>query len=162
MGVTCTICRVSAGDFEALGEDELAARLRYGAPGAEDLDKAWDGILWLISEERRERELMLPDPDLPETQSLMPNDSFDAGGAQISYATPARVARIADALGKLDGAALRARYDARAMSAAAVYPEIWDGDEPDALDYLVGHFETLRETYREAAAAGDYVLVAIA
>ena len=74
----------------------------------------------------------------------------------------ARVARIADALGKLDGAALRARYDARAMSAAAVYPEIWDGDEPDALDYLVGHFETLRETYREAAAAGDYVLVAIA
>jgi Domain of unknown function (DUF1877) len=162
MGVTCTICRVSSSDFEALGEDELAARLRYGAPGAQDLDKAWDGILWLISEERRERAFMLPDPDLPETQSLMPNDYFDGGEAQIAYATPSRVTKIAAALGKLDEAALRSRYDGRAMTEAAVYPEIWDRGEPDALDYLVGHFETLRETYRAAAAAGDYVLVAIA
>jgi hypothetical protein len=161
MGVTCTICRVPANEFDALAEDELAARLRYGSPGAMDLDKAWDGILWLISEERREREHMLPDPDLPETQSLMPNDYFDAGEAQIAYATPSRVTKIAAALGKLDDAALRSRYDGRAMAAAAVYPEIWDRGEPDALDYLVGHFETLRDTYRAAAAAGDYVLVHI-
>jgi hypothetical protein len=159
MGVTCKICRVSAADFDSLGEDELADRLRYGAPGVEDLDKAWDGILWLISEERRERPYMLPDPSEPETQSLLPTDRLD--GESIAYATPDRVARIAEALGKLDGAALRARYDGDAMTAAGVYPEIWDGGEPDALDYLVAHFETLQAMYREAAAAGDYVLVNI-
>jgi len=161
MGVTCTICRVSAADFNANDKRTLCDRLRYNAPGAEDLDKAWDGILWLISEERREREYMLPDPDLPETQSLLPTRSFEVGGERIAYATPERVEKIAEALGKLDEAALRARFDGDAMQEAAVYPEIWEG-EPDALDYLVAHFETLRDTYRAAAKAGDYVLVKIA
>jgi len=160
MGVTCTICRVSADDFKALDKDALVERLRYGAKDAEDLDKAWDGILWLISEERRDREF-IEDTDLPETQALMPTDSFKAGGEQIAYAPPSLVKKIAAALGKLDDQALRARYDGRAMIADAVYPEIWNGGEPDALDYLLAHFKTLRDTYTAAARAGDYVLVQI-
>ena len=159
MGMTCMMCRVGAQDFQSVEKARLAQRVLYGAEGAVDLDKSWDGLLWLISEERRKRKHMLPDPELLETQALMPVEHLDGASRRVGYATPDRVTEISKALDKIDPETLRAHYQPRAMRKASVYPNIWD--EPDSFDYLADYFATLRNTYRKAAAAGDYVLVAI-
>lgn len=158
MGVTCVICRVSAKEFKTAKADRLAERTRYGAKGAVDLDKSWDGILWLISEERREREFMLVDASLPETQALMPTERLD--GTDVAYATPKAVLAITTALDAFDEETLREHFKPKAMKSADVYPNIWD--QPESFDYLASSFEQLRDMYRKAAEAGDYVLVKIA
>jgi hypothetical protein len=71
-----------------------------------------------------------------------------------------RVAAVHGALSAVDRTALRARYDAAALSAADIYPQIWD-EEGEALDYLLENYEELRAFYAAAAAGGSAVLVAI-
>ena len=160
MGVTCTMCRISPAELARASEDDVAAKLRYGADGCLDLDKAWDGIAWLISDERRRERMAMLDPQTIETKALFPVETIEAVGGKIGYVDPKLVAKIAAVLAPIDEATLRKRFDAKAMRASDVYPEIWD-DGDDALEYVLGHFEDMRELYRAAAAAGDCVLVRI-
>ena len=122
-----------------------------------DIGHAWDGILWLVSEERRDR---WPAAALPETQSLVPPGSSALGGARVRWARPSLVPVIAAALDAIDDASLRAHFDPAAMRAHDVQPDVWD--EAPSLEHLVSSFERLRKLYRQAAKAGDGVLVVIA
>jgi hypothetical protein len=155
MGMSMKVRRIAADECESLDSDAIRDRLRYGEDGVVDLDKAWDGISWLISEERRERPYMLPDPSDPETQAVY---GIDPEGEGMLFRTPPeRVASIADALRALDDAALRAHFDPARMTEADVYPTIWDEGE-EALAYLLANFAELRALYLAAAAAGDAVI----
>ncbi len=55
-----SVRRLDAASVESLDLQALEAVLAYGKPHVVDLDKAWDGIAWLISEERRDQPYMLP------------------------------------------------------------------------------------------------------
>jgi len=155
MGMTMKIRRITADECESLSSDEVRELLRYGAAGVIDLDKAWDGIAWLISEERRERSYMLPDPSEPETQAVY---GIDPEGDGLQFRTPPeRVVEIAEALSPLDDAAARTHFDPARMNDAEVYPPIWDEGE-EALAYLLANFAQLRALYLAAAAAGDAVI----
>lgn len=155
MGMTMKLRSISAAQYESASSDELRDLLRYGQPGVVDLDKAWDGIAWLISEERRERPEMLPDPSEPETRAIYGIDPED--GVLLFRTSPDDVKEIAAAIGALDDAALRKNFTPDEMTAADVYPSIWDeGDE--ALEYLIGNFHTLRGVLSAAAKRGDAVV----
>lgn len=158
MGMTMKARRVRATTLETATSDDLRALVQWGEPGLVDIDKAWDGIAWLISVERRERPYMLPDPSLPETQAVYGVDPEDS--ALLFRYSPARVQRIADALGPLGDDALRAHFDPAAMQDADVYPRIWDEGE-GAFEYLLSHFHALRRLYLDAAAAGDGLVTLI-
>lgn len=155
MGMTMKVRRIAANECESLDSDGIRELLRYGAEGVVDLDKAWDGISWLISEERRERPYMLSDPSDPETQAVY---GIDPEGDGMQFRTPPeRVADIADALRPLDDMALREHFDPARMTEADVYPQIWDEGE-EALAYLLANFAQLRALYLTAAAAGDAII----
>ena len=68
---------------------------------------------------------------------------------------------MAAGLDAVDDATLRARFDPAAMSEAEIYPHIWDDGEDEFDNYLLPHFTALRDFYRDAAASGDAVLLAV-
>lgn len=155
MGMTMKARRIPAATLQTATTDELHEWLGWGLPGRIDLDKAWDGIAWLISEERRERPYMLPDPSLPETQAIYGTDR-QGEGLLFRY-SPAQVVRIAEALRPLREEDLRRRFAPAEMLAAEVYPRIWDEGE-EVLDYLLTNYRKLRALYLDAAAAKDGVV----
>lgn len=160
MGVTAKLRRLTEAQWQALREQpESIFELLRERKAVVDIDKAWDGILWLISEERREggQEAMV-DPSDPEAWSLAPPNLANIGGTLVRWASPRHVEAIVKALDAIDDAALRARFDPDAMSARDVYPDIW-AEEDEALAYLSDNFARVRRLYRQAAKAGDGVLV---
>ncbi len=74
-----------------------------------------------------------------------------------------KVKAIATALGAVDRATLAARFDARALTQADIYPSIWSrpGEEAQNRDYLLETFETVRDFVAGAADAGEALLVYI-
>ena len=104
-----------------------------------DLDKAWHGIHWLL------------------TGSAFGDDaSFSylaAGGKEVSLAdfgygpprtiTSVQVAEWDDTLSKISRDELAGRFDAKAMLAAEIYPQIWA--EADSLDYLLQAYIRLKD-----------------
>lgn len=149
--------RLDPASIETLDLEALEALLGYGKPHVVDLDKAWDGIAWLISGERRDQPYMLPDPSLPSTQAIYGVDSERGSVGLVCRQPPARVKRIAAALEPLDEAQLRPFFLPKRMLAEKVYPPIWnEGDH--VFGFLLENFEALREVYREAAKAGDGVV----
>jgi hypothetical protein len=159
MGVTCSLRTVDAVTFAAQPREKLGELLTWGQAGVIDIDKAWDGITWLLSSERRAGDTIPDDPQLLETRALyLPH--FEPG-CNVMWAEPAEAAAISGVLERLDAATLREHFDPTAMNEGMVYPENWD-DEPEyGLSYLLEHFQLLRDAYRGAAQRGDYVLLRI-
>ena len=158
--MTMRLRRLDASSIDSLDLEALEELLRYGAPNVVDLDKAWDGIAWLISEERRDKPYMLPDPSLPSTQAIYGVDPEKGAGGIVFRNPPARVKRIAAALESLDEAQLRPFVQPARMLAEKVYPPLWnEGDH--VFGFLLGHFEAHREVYRQAAKAGDGVVTTV-
>jgi hypothetical protein len=120
------------------------------------LDKAWDGLNYLISPARR--------------VSYNPHESTDVlrqaieGTEELNPAVdhtmliPAQVAAQAAALlAGMTCDSLREHYSPEAMEAADVYPtDAWDDD---GLSYPTSYFEDFKAFYAEAAKAGHAVIV---
>jgi len=118
-----------------------------------DLDKAWQGIHWLL------------------TGSAFcthePLCYLVAGGQEVSLTdfgygpprtlTSSQITTWDDALSKISPEELARRFDAKAMLAADVYPQIWI--EPDSLDYLLDAYRRLRDFVSVARRAHAGLLV---
>ena len=118
-----------------------------------DLDKAWQGIHWLL------------------TGSAFSTDEplcyLVAGGQEVSFTdfgygpprtlTSSQVAAWDDALSKISPEDLGRRFDWKAMLAADVYPQIWA--KADSLDYLLHAYRRLRDFVAAARREGAGLLV---
>jgi hypothetical protein len=120
-----------------------------------DLDKSWHGIHWLLTGTSY-------GTDGPMAGAIFGGVEIgeDLGYGAARLLDPEVVAGVAAALEPLDADTLSNRMDAAAMTAADLYPSIWD--EPDVFDtYLRPNYEALRAFYSRAAADGRAVLQAI-
>ncbi|MFF9198307.1 YfbM family protein [Streptomyces sp. NPDC014779] len=81
----------------------------------------------------------------------------DWGYGKPRYLTPERVRLAADALGRTSYDRLVHGVDPAELTAAEVYPLIWD--EPAALDWARDDFGSLVEYVRGAAADGDALVL---
>lgn len=140
-----------------LEQDEDQPANGFGAYAELDIDKAWHGIHFLL------------------TQSTWgggePLDFIVQGGTEIGvddivYSPPRafvpdQVGRISSALSEFSPAMLRERYDAVALSQAEVYPGIWSQDDESA-DYLVSYFESLKNFIAGAVSQGEALIVYLA
>lgn len=124
--------------------------------GIMDVDKAWHGIHFVLTGRQYGGAQPLSNVIFGEQQ---------IGEEEVGY-SPAlgtssdRVKSIAEALSQLTEADFRARFDAAALTAADIYPQIWDeGDE--ALDYLATYFLELKAFYASAAQDGKAVITYI-
>jgi hypothetical protein len=150
-----TFKQATAADLAALGADpSLVSEMLDRDEGDEgpellDIDKAWHGIHFLLTGGARGGEALAVDPIF--------------GGRELGPARvlgPDEVKQAAEALAKVPTRKLWARYDAKLMTNAQIYPEFWE-EKKDALDYLIFHFEKLVEYYRDAAKRGNGMLIVV-
>jgi hypothetical protein len=125
-----------------------------------DLDKAWHGLHYLLT-----GTAWAGDPPL----NFLAAGGREVGDLEVGYGparvfTAAETRAVRDALERVTADDLRGRFDADAMTAAEIYPEvIWKRVPPedDPLGYLLEYYGTLRSFAEEAVAARVGLVVAL-
>ncbi|MEQ8787302.1 MAG: YfbM family protein [Pirellulaceae bacterium] len=116
-----------------------------------DIDKAWHGIHFMLTGEKY-------DGTPPHSDVIFATSTVgdDVGYGPARYLTAPEVVAVADALRELPRDDFAKRYDAAALAANDIYPQVWNGDED--LDYLLSWYDTLRAYYLDAASKGNAML----
>jgi len=161
MSMVCNYLKLSEAQLAAILEDpETASDLAYPESGeildALDLDKSWHLIHFLLTGETWSGEpplgnVVLGGTELPET---------DAGYGPFRYLVPSEVREASNALASITAEDLWARFDAKQVKEAKVYPSPWIGDSTER-EYVTQNYEALRRYFTEAARSGNAMLLYI-
>lgn len=116
-----------------------------------DIDKAWHGIHFMLTGQQFDG-----DPLLSNVIFSGAVIGDDVGYGPARYLTATEVAEVAEALQSLPPDEFAKRYDATALTANDIYPQIWSGDED--LEYILSWYGTLRDYYAGAASKGNAML----
>ena len=125
--------------------------------GQLDIDKAWQGIHFLLTGEPYSNESFLAKAIFGGTEV-----GDDVGFGSARYLTPEEVNQVAVALRDVSTEDLAERYIPRAFEEANIYPAgIWESEGSVALDYLLSNYESMAAFYELVAARGDAILLFI-
>jgi hypothetical protein len=154
MGMVQSLVAISAEDAGRVRAGSLKTWALLDGEGGIDLDKAWQGLHFLLCGDAWGGEGPLAD-------ALMGGEEIgeELGYGKARYLEPAAARAVHEALSALSEHALRERFDPEAFLEEEIYPEIWE--EPDAVDYPLSYFEPLRAFYADAAGRGLGVLMAV-
>lgn len=130
---------------EELDEDKLV-----------DIDKAWDGIIYLLTGDGYATS-QHPLRNVIFSGQLV-HDEQEMGYGPAHYNTPEQVAELSALLDKINADELRARYNPADMEEKDIYPSVWEDDE-DIVTYLLNNFESVRALYADAAQNGEAVVM---
>ena len=161
MGMIATLLRVSDQQLEHYRADSRALEDRIYAEDAEpdpctlNLDKTWDGIIYLLTGASAQHATGALRQVLFSGQLVDATQDFGYGPAH--FLRRPQVAYFHEQLSRISTEDLRRRFDPGEMTRAEVYPMIWEEGTP-ALDYLLGAFVRLRDFYSLAAAHGQAVV----
>ncbi|MFL6708613.1 MAG: YfbM family protein [Massilia sp.] len=159
MSMIGNLLAVPQSELDALFDDPgQIAHFLYEthADDAIHLDKTWHAIHFMLTGE-------VYDGDGAISQAILGGDPI--GEEEVGY-EPARGLSVAEvkaidvALRGVSEADFRAKFDAAALTAADIYPQIWEEGD-GALDYLVPYFMSLKQFYENAAQAGLAVVLFI-
>jgi hypothetical protein len=117
-----------------------------------DIEKSWHAIQFLLTGEPWEGKG-------PFQNAVMGGRALseeDVGYGPARYLLPDEVKEVALALAGLSGEALWERFDPKAFERAEIYPQGWSDD---GRDYVIGYYAELQAFFREAANAGDAMLL---
>ncbi|NDW09575.1 DUF1877 family protein [Dysgonomonas sp. 520] len=125
-----------------------------------DIDKAWDGILYLLTGKGVE------EIDFSNSAGLhcaifsgqMIDPEQDLGYGPAHYLTPNQVKSISNALLKKDKDDLYKVFNPEDMTDKEIYPEIWEDEGDEAFDYLYTYFQQLQQFYDQAASEDQAVI----
>ncbi|MCK7556938.1 YfbM family protein [Chitinophaga sedimenti] len=156
MGMIINLLQVGAGELDAILKNPGLLELRLSEKEADynghvDLDKAWDGLLYLLTGygimdiEKAEQQL---------AQALFSgqiiDEKQDLGLGPAHYLTPTQVRDVYSRLERITADELRKRFDPGQMSTLKIYPRMWEDGE-EAFDYLSNNFEVMKAFYKSAA-----------
>ena len=141
MSIHGRLVQLSHQQIDALADDPATITQLIDTQPTFALGKLWAGLAWLL------RPLELDEAVLGGIHELrLSDDPFD----RANLLRPREVGPLARQLARLDGAAVRAAFDADAMARAQVYPEsIWH--EPGSAHELFLRFVDLVAFYEAAA-----------
>ncbi len=119
-----------------------------------DIDKAWHAIHYTLNGKTWEGEE-------PLFLTILGGEEIgeDVGYGPARYLIPAQVQAVASALSAVDADQFSKRFDPAAMDSAEIYPQIWQRDGAEGLEYVTHHYAHLSSFYRAAAERGDAVLI---
>ncbi len=122
--------------------------------GLMDVDKAWHGIHFLLTGSQWEG-------TPPWSLAILGGVPIgpDVGYGPARYLVPDQAREVAQALAGLPRNELAKRYSPKAMQEAEIYPEIWENDEDDGLDYVLSYYESVVRYYLEAAEKNQAMLL---
>lgn len=151
MGMIANLLRVTTAELETYLLDSSLLEGRIYSEEAEedqnliDVDKAWDGIIFLLTGQN------IQNADHPLVQVLFSgqliDEEQDLGYGPGHYLTSDQVKDLNEKISKITTEDLKLKYNSKQMNALDVYP-IWD---EDSFDYLDENFKLLQQTYAEAA-----------
>lgn len=154
MGMIGNLLRVTNTELEAyledssLLEDKLYADEINEDEKFADIDKTWDGIIFLLTgqsldtAEHHLTRILFSGQIIDEDQDL--------GLGPAHYLTPKEVVELNNEISKITVADLKQNFNPEKMNELEVYPSIWnEGD--DAFEYLVEGFESVQHIFAEAA-----------
>ncbi|WP_295122289.1 YfbM family protein [uncultured Chitinophaga sp.] len=158
MAMIINLLQVQATELEAILRNPGLLELRVNedkednGEGKVDLDKAWDGLLYLLTGygimdiEKAEQLL---------SQALFSgqivDEAQDLGLGPAHYLTPIQVRNVYNRLERITEQDLRGRFNPGQMSELRIYPRMWDDADEDAFDYLRNNFHVMKDFYKSAA-----------
>lgn len=159
MGMIALLTRLNKETLDAILEDSslLEDRIYPDEPlndGSDfiDIDKSWDGILYLLSPENRFQgelgKVLFSGRAIDEEQDL--------GYGPAQYSTPEEVAALHEKISGITAEELAANFDAAKMEEDGVYPSF--SDDPEEIAYLTDNFKEIQRLYSEAAKNGQAVI----
>jgi len=154
MGMIGNLLRVTRTELEEYLKDSslLENRIYNDESDAEDpnlvdIDKSWEGILFLLTGQNLET------VDHPLARVLFSgqliDEEQDLGYGPGQYLTPEEVKEVNEEISKITSTELREKYDAKKMMELDIYPSAWE--ENDMVDYLTDYFITVQEVFAEAS-----------
>ncbi|MBP7642294.1 MAG: YfbM family protein [Saprospiraceae bacterium] len=162
MGIIGNLLRVTNSELEDYKKDSSLLINRIFKTNSEneknglvDLDKTWDGIIFLLTGQNSERSNHPLLKVLFSGQYVDPEQ--DMGDGPAHYLTPAQVADLNAQISKITIADLRLKYDPEKMDMMGIYPSIWD-EGGDAFDYIADGFSTLQKVFQEATANNEAII----
>jgi len=166
MGMIANFLRIGQEELNSYLEDSSLLENRIYGEGNEDdpnlldIDKSWDGIIYLLTG-KGVQEADYSDPSglhrIIFSGQLVDADQ-DLGYGPAHYLTPDQVTDLNALLSKESRESLYGRYNPSGME--QVYPDIWDeGDE--AFEYLYVHFVELQGFYSQATKENQAIITFI-
>jgi hypothetical protein len=123
-------------------------------PNSLDVDKAWQGLHFLLTGHPWEGDPPLALAVLGGTDLETEDDEIT-----IRYLTPDQVRRVADALRVTPRSQLEVNFHPAALKAADIYPSL--GTRPEDQEYVLSYYDELVTFYNAAADRGDGVVKAV-
>lgn len=162
MGMIGNFLRVTNTELEKYLEDSSLLEEKIYNEDSEDsalndIDKSWEGILFLLTGQNLET-LTHPLGQVLFSGQCIDEDQ-DLGYGPGQYLTPAQVKEIDSALSKITVEELTKNYDPKRMTELEVYPDIWEHE--DALNYLLKYFEVVQEIYSIATKNNEAIITFI-
>ena len=165
MGMIMNLFRVSKQEFDNFVAkpslfEEWAETFYENDERLLDIDKAWSGILYLLT--GKAFASGSPEDEVDSLNRIFFSAQFfdedmDVGYGPAHYLTPEQVAGIHRKIASLTEADLKARYDPEAMNEEEeLYPSL-DWNEED-FEYLYFHFQALQSFFATAASKGEAIV----
>lgn len=165
MGMVGNFLRVTNEELEEYLNDssKLDERLdqEYGNEESKvvDIDKSWEGILFLLTGQNCEN-LEHPLSKVLFSGQIIDEDQ-DLGYGPGNYLRPEQVKKLYSELAILSTVDLKSRYDPAKMDALNIYPTGWIENGDDLFDYLMEYFEVVKEVYSKASANSEAIVTFI-
>ena len=161
MGMIMYLLRISKQELESyIDKPELFLENRVDDAYSMDIDKAWGGILYLLT--GKAFASGSPEDEVDSLNRIFFSAQFfdedmDVGYGPAHYLTPEQVAGIHRKIASLTESDLKARYDTEAMNEEEeLYPSL-DWNEED-FEYLYSHFQALQSFFATAASRGEAIV----
>ena len=165
MGMIMNLFRVSKQEFDNFVAkpslfEEWAETFYENDERLLDIDKAWSGILYLLT--GKAFASGSPEDEVDNLNRIFFSAQFfdedmDVGYGPAHYLTPEQVVGIHHKIASLTEADLKARYDTEAMNEEEeLYPSL-DWNE-EIFEYLYFHFQALQSFFATAASKGEAIV----
>ena len=164
MGMIGNLLRVTNAELEAyledssLLEDKLYADKINEDEKFADIDKTWDGIIFLLTGQSLDTAQHHLTRILFSGQII--DEDQDLGLGPAHYLTPEEVVELNNEISKITVADLKQNFNPEKMNELEIYPSIWnEGD--DAFEYLVEGFVSVQNIFASAAKNKEAIITFI-
>ena len=161
MSMIMNLLRISKQELESyIDKPDLFLENRVDDAYSMDIDKAWGGILYLLT--GKAFASGSPEDEVDSLNRIFFSAQFfdedmDVGYVPAHYLTPEQVAGIHRKIASLTEVDLKARYDPEAMNEEEeLYPSL-DWNE-EIFEYLYFHFQALQSFFATAASRGEAMI----
>lgn len=163
MSMTGNLLRVTKAELEeylkdsSLLEERIYEESDEEDPNLVDIDKSWEGILFLLTGQNLET------CDHPLGRVLFSgqiiNEDQDLGYGPGQYLTSEQVKELNEEISKISADELSKKYDAGKMTELDIYPNSWKNE--NEVNYLTDYFKAIQEVYAEASKNDEAIITFI-